>query len=70
MKKLFIFIIACSLLCSCGKQAQNDSGESRTVETEAVVSLDESAAETVQADTKTVTDGKFPGGQAIEELSA
>ncbi len=70
MKKILLFILTCFFLCACGKTSQEESGVSRAVETEAIVSLDESAAETVRADVKTVTDGKFPGGKVIEALSA
>ncbi len=71
MKKVFAEVLAVlTLLTACGKTAKKEPGASRPVETEAVVSIDESVAEAVKAEPKTVTDGKFPGGQAIEELKA
>ena len=72
MKKLTVVLLSAFMLLSsgCNNATRKEQGTSRAVETEAVVSLDESAVETVRADVKTVTGGKFPGGQAIEELGA
>ncbi len=73
MKKMTVVLLSVVMLLlfsGCNNATRKEQGASRPVGTEAVVSLDESAAETVHVDYKTVTDGKFPGGQAIEELKA
>ena len=50
MKKLLLLLICLTIfLTACGETAQKEAGTFRPVGTEAVVSLDESAAKTVRA---------------------
>lgn len=72
MKKLtaVLFFAAVLILSGCGNSGKKGAETPQAVETEAVASLDESGAEAIGAEPKTVRNGKFPGGQGIEELRA